>query len=131
MARARAICQLWPCRRRRLAVEAPARANTRNASIDLADDPVLDWQASTAHATKFLPKTESSSCDPEVIMAANTNWRDRSRKSADSNDDIQRRAYELYEARGKADGQDLEDWLRAEKELERTRDWILPGAVGR
>jgi len=64
-------------------------------------------------------------------MAANTNWRDRSRKSADSNDDIQRRAYELYEARGKADGQDLEDWLRAEKELERTRDWILPGAVGR
>ena len=30
---------------------------------------------------------------------------------------IAQRAYELYEQRGRQDGQDLEDWLKAEHEL--------------
>ena len=30
---------------------------------------------------------------------------------------IRERAYELYVARGRADGHDLEDWLRAEEEI--------------
>ena len=30
---------------------------------------------------------------------------------------ICRRAYELYEARGREDGHDVEDWLRAESEV--------------
>jgi hypothetical protein len=30
---------------------------------------------------------------------------------------IRSRAYELYEARGREDGRDLEDWLRAESEI--------------
>jgi Protein of unknown function (DUF2934) len=30
---------------------------------------------------------------------------------------IRRRAYELYEARGREDGHDLEDWLQAEAEI--------------
>jgi Protein of unknown function (DUF2934) len=30
---------------------------------------------------------------------------------------IRRRAYELYEARGREDGRDLEDWFRAEGEI--------------
>jgi hypothetical protein len=30
---------------------------------------------------------------------------------------IRQRAYELYEARGRKDGHDLEDWLRAEEEI--------------
>jgi len=30
---------------------------------------------------------------------------------------IRQRAYELYEARGREDGHDLEDWLRAEEEI--------------
>ena len=30
---------------------------------------------------------------------------------------IRARAYQLYEERGKQDGKDLEDWLRAEEEL--------------
>jgi hypothetical protein len=30
---------------------------------------------------------------------------------------IRERAYELYEARGRGDGHDLEDWLRAEEEI--------------
>ena len=32
-------------------------------------------------------------------------------------DQIRARAYELYEERGKEDGHDLDDWLRAEAEL--------------
>ena len=30
---------------------------------------------------------------------------------------IRRRAYELYEERGREDGHELEDWLRAEEEI--------------
>lgn len=32
-------------------------------------------------------------------------------------EEIRRRAYELYEERGRDDGHDLEDWLRAEAEI--------------
>ena len=32
-------------------------------------------------------------------------------------DTLARRAYELFESRGRQDGQDLEDWFRAESEL--------------
>jgi hypothetical protein len=31
--------------------------------------------------------------------------------------DVARRAYEIYEARGATDGADLDDWLQAEREL--------------
>ena len=34
-----------------------------------------------------------------------------------SGDDIARRAYEIYLARGGTDGESLQDWLRAEAEL--------------
>ena len=32
-------------------------------------------------------------------------------------DEIAQLAFSLYEARGRQDGQDVEDWLRAEQEL--------------
>jgi len=32
-------------------------------------------------------------------------------------DQIRQRAYELYEERGREDGHDVEDWLRAEEEI--------------
>ncbi len=34
---------------------------------------------------------------------------------------IRQRAYELYEERGREDGRDLDDWLRAEEELTGTK----------
>ena len=37
-----------------------------------------------------------------------------------TNHEVAQRAYRLYEARGRVDGHDLEDWLLAEKEL---RGW--------
>jgi hypothetical protein len=36
-------------------------------------------------------------------------------------DDIARRAYELYDERGRADGHHEEDWQRAERELRDSR----------
>jgi hypothetical protein len=32
-------------------------------------------------------------------------------------EEIRKRAYELFEARGKEEGRELEDWLRAEQEI--------------
>jgi hypothetical protein len=37
-------------------------------------------------------------------------------------DDVARRAHELYEARGRGEGRDLDDWLQAEEELRRKGD---------
>jgi DUF2934 family protein len=34
-----------------------------------------------------------------------------------SEEQVRRRAYELYEARGRGDGHDIEDWLEAEAEI--------------
>lgn len=34
-----------------------------------------------------------------------------------SEDEIRRRAFELFEARGGQEGHELEDWLRAESEI--------------
>lgn len=39
------------------------------------------------------------------------------KRAAGDHHHIAQRAYELYEQRGRQDGQDLEDWLKAEHEL--------------
>jgi len=41
-----------------------------------------------------------------------------------NNDEIARRAYERYEARGREDGHSLDDWLSAERDLSAAQ--ILP-----
>jgi hypothetical protein len=38
----------------------------------------------------------------------------------DVNEQVRRRAYELYEERGKVDGFEVEDWLQAEAEFQGT-----------
>ncbi len=42
------------------------------------------------------------------------------RDAGERTEKIRRRAYELYELRGKQDGNDLDDWLAAEAEIEAT-----------
>jgi hypothetical protein len=37
-------------------------------------------------------------------------------------DDISRRAYARFEARGREDGHDLDDWLEAERDLKTTTE---------
>ena len=43
----------------------------------------------------------------------------RTATEGNSEQEIRRRAYELYEARGRGDGHDLEDWVEAEAEITR------------
>ena len=44
----------------------------------------------------------------------------RNEPEEDLEDHIRERAHELYEARGREDGHELEDWLRAEEEITAT-----------
>ncbi len=43
-------------------------------------------------------------------------------------EEIRRRAYELYEARGWEDGHDLDDWLQAEAEVVGTTEELVAAA---
>ena len=54
------------------------------------------------------PQQPASSESPAYSSSATGEY-DRSRVAS--------RAYELYEARGGADGNDMEDWLTAEREV--------------
>jgi hypothetical protein len=46
-----------------------------------------------------------------------------------TDDEVRRRAYELYEARGGVDGDDVADWLAAEQELA-DRQAVEPDDLG-
>lgn len=41
----------------------------------------------------------------------------RTQAEANPEEEIRQRAYALYEARGRGDGHDLEDWLEAQAEI--------------
>jgi hypothetical protein len=56
-----------------------------------------------------MPKTEKSSS-----LALK---KEQAAKLAPTQEDIARRAYEIYLERGGAPGRELEDWARAEREL--------------
>jgi len=55
-------------------------------------------------------------------MAAQRRKTDAPVRTEPTSDDIARRAYELYQARGSKPGADLDDWVRAERELRETSD---------
>ena len=55
-------------------------------------------------------------------MAARETESDMPVRMEATSDDVARRAYELYEARGSEPGADLDDWLRAERELRQPSD---------
>lgn len=52
-------------------------------------------------------KTKSASFTPVTDQISNLD------------EEIRRRAYEIYEKRGRDDGYDVDDWLRAEAEVSR------------
>ena len=58
-----------------------------------------------------MANTSNTSGTPSVPTKIETTRFEDLRKQ------VLRRAYELYELRGREDGHDLEDWLRAESEL--------------
>jgi hypothetical protein len=52
-----------------------------------------------------------------VATATNQSQRKVPPPTVANGSDIARRAYDLYLARGREDGHDVEDWLQAEREL--------------
>jgi len=43
------------------------------------------------------------------------------KSTPDLQEQIRRRAYELYEQRGRGDGRDLDDWLQAQSEVKQKK----------
>lgn len=60
--------------------------------------------------------------DRSMVADPDQQWSDDSAPNREStnatHDAVGRRAYELFEARGRERGNDLDDWLQAERELE-------------
>jgi DUF2934 family protein len=53
----------------------------------------------------------------EVVTASNRPPRRTAQQRTITDTEIAHRAYDLYLARGREDGHDVEDWLQAEREL--------------
>lgn len=51
------------------------------------------------------------------LVSSGDNQKNLGRTKVEIQAEIRRRAYELYERRGKAPGHALDDWLRAETEV--------------
>jgi hypothetical protein len=67
-----------------------------------------------------LMKTSPRSADVSSARARREERRTQpSFTESRSDDRIAQRAYERYEARGREDGRDQEDWFEAERELQR------------
>jgi hypothetical protein len=58
---------------------------------------------------------------PSPPQTADAVSRSVEQQAAPAYDDIARRAYELYQERGGNEGQEVDDWLRAEAELREGR----------
>jgi hypothetical protein len=59
---------------------------------------------------------------PERETRPGSSTKVSSQPSMLAHDDIARRAYQIYEQRGAADGHDVEDWCQAELELAREKE---------
>jgi hypothetical protein len=60
------------------------------------------------------PKTQA------IATASDRGMTKTSHAPAATAEDVARRAYDLYLARGREDGHDVEDWFQAERELRGT-----------
>jgi Protein of unknown function (DUF2934) len=84
--------------------------------------PPFNTNPITARKEKTMaskPKVSESTA-PQAIPAKAAETAEVSAGNAARDEDIRRRAYEIYLARGEQPGRDLDDWLAAERELEGT-----------
>jgi hypothetical protein len=90
--------------------ETPPRRRAKDRQSDRGTDPnrTTDPSRSSAHDAE-----PNDGIDQQTAAAAPLDGREP--------DAIARRAYELYVARGGSDGQDLDDWLQAEREINARR----------
>ncbi len=61
--------------------------------------------------------TRDEACREKFAINEQRSEPTRTTPSPESEEQIRLRAYELYEARGREDGHQLDDWLRAEEEI--------------
>jgi Protein of unknown function (DUF2934) len=79
------------------------------------------------HATKYFKESATMKIDRSASTATQTSTTIAVRKSASEiQDQIRRRAYELYEQRGSNDGQEVSDWLQAESEVAQKKAANVP-----
>jgi hypothetical protein len=72
-----------------------------------------------------MPKRESKK--PAAKTGRRTSTAKRAKPSSQpTREDIERRAYEIYLERGGTEGSEMEDWLRAEQELQRRNRKVRP-----
>jgi outer membrane protein TolC len=64
-----------------------------------------------------MDRTTTGRADNVIAMPSVPNAEALVNAEAPASSDIARRAYELYEMRGRVDGADVNDWLQAEREL--------------
>jgi hypothetical protein len=72
----------------------------------ITDEKTISGEANRARYSPMKPKTSTlapKSNEPPVLIPIEQQ--------------IQQRAYELYEQRGRTDGHELDDWLQAEREI--------------
>jgi hypothetical protein len=77
-----------------------AKKTTRKRSENIAQVPVTSESVSTAQPTAATARNAVIEGNATIDL-----------------DHVRRRAFELYEQRGRVDGYEAEDWLRAEQEL--------------
>ncbi len=72
----------------------------------------------TARSTNSTKKTTAKPLEKTTVKALEMTAVERREPAPSLNyQTIAQRAYEIFIQRGRANGQDLEDWLRAEREL--------------
>lgn len=77
----------------------------------------LARSARTSNCEVLVMATRRKTNEPRATAANSSRKTARIRTANVSEQDIARRAYELYMARGAENGHDLDDWLQAEREL--------------
>jgi hypothetical protein len=87
-------------------------ATRKRKSADVAPSPA-DETAMDGQPVGSIPTVEDAALDTSSTNEEST--RDV------TEDEIRRRAYELYVSRGAADGNDLSDWLEAERLVRSSR----------
>jgi hypothetical protein len=76
-------------------------------------DTVMDRPSGTQEPA------DSAATSGQAIGAPQTDPTTGVRQVEPTTEQIAQRAYELYQARGGTEGQDIEDWLEAERQLKR------------
>ena len=94
--------------RRDTTSDAPARLGRQPVEIEPGDQPD---GGSSGIKVVGSPRTSLESDRSESSKL------ERERERADSDGAVRRRAYELYEQRGREEGRHEDDWLQAEREV--------------